>query len=85
VFGSVARGTERAGSDIDLLIVSNELAYAEVFSALAPAERTLGRTINPTVFTAAEWRSKRASSDSFAARIGAQPRLFVIGADDAAA
>ena len=84
VFGSVAKGTERAGSDLDLLVVTDELAYADVFSALASAERTLGRTINPTVFTRAEWKKKRSRHDSFGARIAAQPRLFVIGSDDGA-
>lgn len=82
VFGSIAKGSERAGSDIDLLVVTDKLAYVDVYSALAPAEQTLGRTINPTVFTRAEWKKKRARHDSFAARITAQPRLFVIGSDD---
>jgi predicted nucleotidyltransferase len=84
VFGSVAKGSERAGSDIDLLVVTDSLAYADVYSALAAAEQTLGRTINPTVFTRAEWKKKRIGDDSFAARITAQPRLFVIGSDDGA-
>jgi predicted nucleotidyltransferase len=84
VFGSVAKGTERAGSDIDLLVVTDELAYADVYSALPAAEQTLGRTINPTVFTWEEWKKKRARQDSFAARITARPRLFVIGSDDGA-
>jgi predicted nucleotidyltransferase len=84
VFGSVAKGSERAGSDIDLLVVTNKLAYSDVYSALAAAEQTLGRTINPTVFTRAEWKTKRSRHDSFAARITAQPRLFVIGSDDGA-
>jgi predicted nucleotidyltransferase len=83
VFGSVAKGTEHAGSDIDLLIVTDDLAYADVFAALVPAEQTLGRTINPTVFTRAEWKRKRSKNDSFAARITTQRRLFVIGRDDA--
>ena len=84
VFGSVAKGTERAGSDIDLLVVTDDLAYADIYAALASAEQTLGRTINPTVFTRAEWKRKRMKSDSFAARITAQRRLSVIGSDDAA-
>jgi predicted nucleotidyltransferase len=84
VFGSVAKGSERAGSDLDLLLVTDQLAYADVYSALAAAERTLGRTINPTVFTRAEWKKKRMHHDSFAARITAQPKLFVIGSDDGA-
>ena len=83
VFGSVAKGSEGAGSDLDLLVVTDELAYADVYSALASAERTLARTINPTVFTRAEWKKRRTRHDSFAARITAQPRLFVIGSDDA--
>jgi hypothetical protein len=81
---SIAKGGEGAGSDVDLLVVTDELAYADIYSALAAAERTLGRTINPTVFTRAEWKKKRTRPDSFAARITAQPRLFVIGSDDGA-
>jgi predicted nucleotidyltransferase len=83
VFGSVAKGSEHGASDLDLLVVTDTLAYADVYSALENAERTLGRTINPTVFTRAEWKRKRSRKDSFAARITAQRRLFVIGTDDA--
>ena len=84
VFGSVAKGSEHATSDLDLLVVTDELTYADVYSALASAERTLARTINPTVFTRAEWKNKRSRRDSFAARITEQPRLFVIASDDGA-
>ena len=82
VFGSVAKGSERADSDLDLLVVTDKLAYAEVYSALAAAEQTLGRTINPTVVTPGEWKRKRTRHDSFAMRITAQPRLFIIGNSD---
>lgn len=82
VFGSVAKGSEHAGSDIDLLVVSDDLSYADLYEALAGVERTLGRTINPKLFTPREWKEKRATHDSFAARIASQPRLFVIGSDD---
>ena len=82
VFGSVAKGNENGGSDIDLLVVTDELAYADIYAALEIAEQRLGQTINPTVFTHAEWRRKRKRNDSFASRITAQQRLFVIGSDD---
>jgi predicted nucleotidyltransferase len=82
VFGSVAKGNEHGGSDLDLLVVTDALAYADVYAALETAEHTLSRTINPTVFTRAEWKRKRSRKDSFAARITAQRRLFLIGADD---
>lgn len=84
VFGSVAKGNEHGASDLDLLVVTDALAYADIYAALEAAERTLGRTINPTVFTRAEWKRKRAKKDSFVARITSQRRLFIIGSDDAA-
>jgi predicted nucleotidyltransferase len=83
VFGSVAKAREHGGSDLDLLVVTDSLAYADIYSALETAERALGRTINPTVFTRGEWKRKRSRKDSFAARITSQQRLFVIGSDDA--
>jgi len=85
VFGSVAKGTDRASSDVDLLVLSDDLAYADVYATLEQAEIVLARPVNPTVFTRAEWRRKRRARDSFASRIASQPRLFVIGDDDALA
>jgi predicted nucleotidyltransferase len=83
VFGSVAKGSEHGGSDLDLLVVTDALAYADIYAALETSERRLGRTINPTVFTSAEWKRKRTRKDSFVARITAQRRLFIVGTDDA--
>lgn len=82
VYGSMAKQTDHAASDIDLLVLRDTLAYPELFDALQAAEPHLGRAVNPNVMLRAEWRRKRAQKDSFAARIGAQPKLFVIGADD---
>ena len=82
VFGSVARGTDTARSDIDLMVISDKLSYPDVFHALEAAERTLARPVNPNVMTRSEWHAKRAQSGTFAARIARQPRLFVIGSDD---
>jgi predicted nucleotidyltransferase len=85
VFGSVAKGTDRASSDVDLLVLSDDLAYADVYATLEQTEIVLARPVNPTVLTRAEWRRKRRARDSFASRIASQPRLFVIGDDDALA
>jgi len=85
VFGSVAKGTEKAGSDLDLMVVSDELGYADVYAALQETEEILGRTINPTVWTLAEWRRESRKKDSFARRVASQPRIFVIGDEGAAA
>ena len=82
VFGSVARGSDHAGSDIDLMVISDKLGYPDLFEAVQEAESCLARPINPTVLNVAEWRAKIAREDSFAARLAAQPKLFVIGSDD---
>jgi len=82
VFGSIAKGTDKAGSDIDLMVISDRLGYPDLFEALQSAEAMLARPISPNVMSAVEWRRKRAIKDSFAARISSQPRLFVIGSED---
>jgi predicted nucleotidyltransferase len=82
VYGSIAKGTDRAGSDIDLMVISDRLDHADLFDLLQPVEQVLARRVNPTVMSPEEWRTKRSDATSFAARIAAGPRLLVIGADD---
>ncbi len=81
VFGSIADGTERASSDVDLLLISDKLSYAEVFDAVQPAERVLGRSINPVLMSYADWRIKRKTRQSFAARVHGGPKVFVVGSE----
>jgi predicted nucleotidyltransferase len=81
VYGSVARGGDKAGSDIDLMILSDSVSYADVFESLRAAESLLGRTINPTLMTIAQWQAKRARPGSFVGKVATQPRVFVIGSD----
>ncbi|CAN0468182.1 unnamed protein product, partial [Discosporangium mesarthrocarpum] len=83
VYGSVARGEEKAESDLDLMIVGRNIAYGDVMSALLETEKDLGRTINPTVYTPDEYNKKLAQKDSFLKRVLAQPILPVLGAADA--
>jgi len=79
VYGSIAKGEAHAESDIDLLIVSATLGLADLYEHLHDAETALGRTVNPNIMTADEWKRKRDVPDSFVARIASQPRLFVLG------
>ena len=85
VFGSVAKGSDTASSDIDLMLVSDELTYADAMAALHPLMERLGREINPTLYTRAELRKRIAEGNSFVTRVLAQPRLWLIGNDDALA
>jgi len=81
VFGSVARGTETAGSDVDVLLIGS-LGFGEAVKLLYPAQTTFGREINPKVFTVAEWRSKLKSKDPFVKDVLAKPKIHLIGNDD---
>ena len=79
IYGSVAKGTEHAGSDIDLMLVGDELSYSEVMGLLAHAEQQLRRTINPTMYTVAEFNDRKASHQSFIKRVMEQPKLWLVG------
>lgn len=82
IYGSLASGNDRASSDVDLMVLSDSLSYADVYEAIQGAEQALARPINPTVMTLADWRSKNVVPGSFVARIMGEPRLHLIGVDD---
>lgn len=69
LYGSVARGSGRAGSDIDVLVVSDELTLEEVYAALGPAEKKLGRTVNPTLYTLKEFQRRREARNPFLLKV----------------
>ncbi|NGX17063.1 nucleotidyltransferase domain-containing protein [Wenzhouxiangella sp. XN24] len=83
VYGSIAKGVDHAASDIDLMVIADELDYAALYAALTDAEAALSRPINPSVMSAADWRLKLAEKDGFVARIATQPKVFVIGSEHA--
>ena len=58
VYGSIAKGEERSKSDIDLMIVTPSLEYTEVIDVLIEAEKSLGRPINPTIYTSKQIKNK---------------------------
>lgn len=82
VFGSVAKGEDRAPSDVDLLVISASLEYADRYEALAAAEGRINRKIEPLLVTRANWKRKLASPGSFAARVMAGERITVIAHRD---
>lgn len=82
VYGSVAQATDQSASDIDLMIISDGVTYGDVFGALEQVTRTVGRQINPTVYTATEFSKRAGTEDAFVTRVLEQPKLWVIGSDD---
>jgi predicted nucleotidyltransferase len=82
VYGSVAKATDHSASDIDLMVISDSLTYGHVFGALERAVRTVGRQVNPTVYTVAEFSKRARGRNPFVTRVLEQPRLWVIGSED---
>jgi predicted nucleotidyltransferase len=81
VYGSMARGDERAGSDVDLMVVG-EARLGEVVQALAPAHEVLRREINPNVYRTAEFSQKLAEAEPFLQRVMQDRKIYLIGGED---
>ena len=82
VYGSVARGQDNAGSDVDLMIVSDDLTYPDLFAHLEEASRRLDRSVNPTIYTRAELEKRIRARNAFIVRVLEQPRIWLIGGDE---
>jgi len=79
VFGSIAKQSDTARSDVDLLVVSDTLGYGDLFSALEDARQTLGRTINPALYTPMDFNRRQQGDNAFITRIMQQPKIWLIG------
>lgn len=81
VYGSVAKGSDRSSSDIDLLVLSDSLTYGEVFGALHDVAGAIGRPVNPTVYTTTEFARRRKDENAFVIKMLRQPKVWVIGSE----
>ncbi len=82
IYGSVAKQADNASSDIDLMLISDTLSYAELFPLLVPAQEKLGRQINPTFYSEKEWIRKYKQKNNFVLKIIKDPKIFLIGMED---
>ena len=79
VFGSITKGSDTAASDIDLLVVADDLTLESLYAVLAPVEPTLGRKINPTLYTPQEFADRKSSGNAFLTQVLAGDHLVLIG------
>ena len=83
VYGSLAKHADTAISDVDLMIISDTLTYSDLYAALDDAGRRLNRAVNPTICTRSELARRIKRHNAFITRVLAQPRIFLLGEDDA--
>lgn len=82
VFGSAASGKATAGSDIDVMIIGDGIGFGEAVALLHPKQETLGREINPRMYTRDEWQKLAHENGAFYRDILAKPKVQLIGDKD---
>ena len=81
VFGSMASGQQKAGSDIDICVLG-DASLLEVVKALSSVQETLRREINPVVMTVQKFSEQSVKEDRFVMRVLSEPKVFVLGGED---
>jgi predicted nucleotidyltransferase len=79
IYGSVAKGTDSATSDIDVMVIADGITYSHLFETFAEAEQTLGRKVNPTLYSTEDFANKLRGDNHFVTRVIAQPKIMLIG------
>lgn len=81
VYGSVAKGTDTADSDIDLIVIGDDLNYADLYTAAQRVGNKLRRTVHSLFLTPADWNRKTANKGSVFGKISQSPKIFIIGSE----
>ena len=79
IFGSVAKGTDTAASDIDVMVIAEGLTYCYLYEALTKVEETLGRKVSPTLYSPEDFLKKVQGDNHFVTRILDQPKIVLLG------
>ena len=81
IYGSVARGAERRASDVDVMVIGDDVSFSDVSDALGKAQEAIGREINPSVYAPADLRSKLAAKQHFLRSVLKSEKIFLIGGE----
>ena len=82
VYGSMAKGSDTARSDVDLFVLSDTLTYPDLIRVLDHLRDQLGREVNPTLMSRAELKTMLEQENAFAARVLGQPKIWIKGSID---
>jgi len=80
IYGSFACGQFDSTSDLDLMVIG-EVTLRDVASLVRQIGRDLGREVNATCYSPAEYRTSQ-STNSFLARVSEGAKIFVLGDED---
>ena len=78
IYGSYARNSEDAESDIDLFIVGS-IPIKDLQAAISNIENKFQREINPTVYPVNELQEKYRAKNYFILSVLKEPKIFMKG------
>jgi predicted nucleotidyltransferase len=81
VYGSVAKQSDTASSDIDLMVIGDDLDYSDLYTAAQRAESKLSRKVNPLFLSPMDWQRKASERGSIFNKISSSPKIFIIGSE----
>jgi predicted nucleotidyltransferase len=81
IYGSVAKGTDTARSDIDLMVIGDDLSYSDLYNAAQDAQDKLHRKVNPLFLSPNDWHRKASDRGSIINKISDSPKIFIIGSE----
>ena len=81
VYGSVAKGADTAHSDIDLMVIGDDLNYSDLYTAVQNVESKLRRKVHPLFLSPGDWQRKTSDKGSVFSKISHSPKLFIIGSE----
>ena len=78
IFGSIAEGSEKVESDIDLMVIG-EIGLRSLSLLLQGLAEDFGREINPYVLLPKEFINRKSETEHFISKVLVSPKLFIIG------
>jgi len=82
IYGSIAKGDANSASDVDLMVVSPSLAYADIMALLPQAEQAINRPINPSIYTQEQIEKKQQQNNAFICRVIQQDKIWLKGSEN---
>lgn len=81
LYGSLAKGSNHARSDVDLLIVG-DLSLEQVLAIIVPVEAHIGREISVRIYSTEDFRTRREQGEHFITNVMSGPLTPLIGTPD---
>lgn len=78
IFGSIAKKKEKAGSDIDLIVIG-DLGMRSLTKLLSGLQEKLGREINPHIYTKEEFKKRIKIKDHFITSVLKEEIKIIVG------